>query len=93
MLQLTLVAYNVDSAGERDYLSAGERTLPSWFLAIFAVLCIQLVVWVRYVWAHREHAKHIHHLMTVVLVLKMITVMLEGVSFSCVFSVSLSPFA
>ena len=44
--QLRLEEYNL-SNGKRNYLSAGEASLPAWFWALSLLFLVQLGVWIR----------------------------------------------
>ncbi len=69
----------MESSGSRSYLSAGERYLPIWYFVICGLFVGELLLWMHVVRKQRENVKTIHHLMTVVLLLKIMTLVLESI--------------
>lgn len=74
---LRLEEYNL-SNGKRNYLSAGEASLPAWFWALSLLFLVQLGVWIRVLNSNKEHVKATHYLMTVVLALKVLATFAEA---------------
>jgi len=75
--KLRLIEYNVYENGHRSYLSAGEVSLPTWFFALFTLFSIQLLLWFSFLRKQRENIRNIHHLMTIVLILKVLSLFFE----------------
>eukprot|EP00455_Lapot_gusevi_P028977 TRINITY_DN3102_c0_g1_i2.p1 TRINITY_DN3102_c0_g1~~TRINITY_DN3102_c0_g1_i2.p1 ORF type:complete len:465 (+),score=166.23 TRINITY_DN3102_c0_g1_i2:203-1396(+) len=75
---MSLTEYNVDQFGNRVYLSAGEASLPTWFFIICCLFVVALICWTVYLTRHREELKNIHHLMTAVLVCKILNLLFEA---------------
>jgi len=78
---MTLSQYNVDKVGSKIYLSAGKASLPTWFFFICFLFVVQLVMWLYILSAERDQIRSIHWLMTVVLVLKILTLFCEAFKF------------
>jgi hypothetical protein len=64
-----------------NYLSAGETALPNLYAAITVVFLLATVVWVRHCLANPTKVHKIHHMMTILLVLKMLSVLFESVRY------------
>jgi hypothetical protein len=73
--------YNIDSNGERDYLSMGDTNLPAllFFMACaFGLLC---VIWLNFLRKEWDQTKRIHTLMLCVVVLKTVDLTFESLKF------------
>lgn len=78
---LTLVAYNVDADGSRNYLSAGDSALPNLFLFFFFVFAACSAVWFWRLHTAKSGVVRIHYMMGVLLVLKTLTLFFESLKF------------
>jgi len=76
--QIDITQYNVEKDGSKNYLPAGESSLPMWFFLISAAFGVLFVVWVQHLIRYKAEIKNIHYLMTLVLVLKLLTVFFES---------------
>ena len=81
--------YNLDRNGEVDYLSAGEQPLPNLYLTFCFSYLVAIAVWLRWIKKAKQQSEtlvsggtmsqtdlvvhHIHHMMTALLVLKILT--------------------
>mmetsp|Transcript_43188 Transcript_43188/g.84652 ORF Transcript_43188/g.84652 Transcript_43188/m.84652 type:complete len:438 (+) Transcript_43188:3-1316(+) len=76
---MDLIQYNVvPESGAKDYLSTGEKNLPTWLFLICIMFLLELVLWTLLMWTERPNVRSIHLLMTAVLVLKIFTLFFEG---------------
>lgn len=78
---ISLTQYNLDKSGAKVYLSAGKASLPTWFFVICALFVVELIAWLYALAAERNQIRSIHWLMTVVLVLKIMTLFCEAFKF------------
>lgn len=75
---LELEQYNVDPYTHKpSYLSAGEASLPTWYMWFTLFFAIEAGIWFYALWKHRETAKIIHILMGVVVILKVLSLLFE----------------
>lgn len=79
---LKLTEFNLDSAGQRVYLSAGQASLPTWFMVLCFFFIVEFFVWCNFLRQQRDNVRSIHWLMTCVLVLKVCTLFFESVKYS-----------
>jgi len=79
--ELKLIEYNVAADGSKSYLSAGETSLPIWFGALAGMFIIELIVWVVFLRKNRDNIRNIHHLMTVVVILKSLSLFFESMKY------------
>ena len=64
-----------------NYLSAGESALPNLYAFISFSFFASLIVWVRHVTLNWSKVHNIHHMMTILLVLKLCSVLFESIRF------------
>jgi hypothetical protein len=50
---MVLTEYNVEQDGEKVFLSAGEASLPGWFLILAALFLVALTVWAYFLHTNR----------------------------------------
>jgi hypothetical protein len=74
-----------------NYLSAGETVLPNLYLGISLAFLFALIVWIKHLREHAEKVHKIHHMMTVLLVLKLASVFFESVRFHYIKSQGFAP--
>jgi len=88
--ELDISMHNYDTFGKISYLTAGEMPLPSIFLYFSMSYLICLLFWAKYLQditsgklsSRKGHAVHqIHHMMTLLLVFKTLTVFFESVRY------------
>jgi len=89
--ELDISMHNFDTLGKISYLTAGEMPLPSIFLYFSMSYLICLLFWAKYLQdittgkiqsTRSGHAVHqIHHMMTLLLVFKTLTVFFESVRY------------
>lgn len=73
---------HIEFKNSDGFLSAGESPLPNLFFAIFVVFAFGLVAWIVLLRkAGRGQVHHIHHLMTVLLVLKTLSMLFESIRY------------
>jgi len=75
--KMKLTEYN-NVNGAKSFLSAGENSLPTWFFALCVMFVVELVMWVVFLRKNRDQIRNIHHLMTVVIVLKILSLFFEA---------------
>lgn len=69
--ELKLKMYNLDSDGHINYLSSGYSPLPSLFATFTIIYAVIIFIWIYFfVYKATGQVNRIHHLMTVLLVLK-----------------------
>ncbi|GLD97803.1 hypothetical protein PINS_up006500 [Pythium insidiosum] len=64
-----------------NYLSAGDAALPSVYLFMSLLFCGAAVVWARYLREHQAHIHSVHHMMSIVIVLKTISLFAESMRY------------
>merc|ERR1711865_314957 len=79
--EVKLTQLNPGSDGHPFYLSAGEAPLPTVFLLVSMLWLGASIVWIRIICANGEFTKSIHHLMTVLVCLKFLSVFSEAIKF------------
>eukprot|EP00752_Nemacystus_decipiens_P004362 g3986.t1 len=79
--KLRVEFWNEGVEGEHDYLSAGRETLPKLFLGTFVLFFGALVVWARCIRRNPGQVYHIHHMMTVLLVFKTLSMLFESIRY------------
>jgi len=73
--------YNIDSVGNKVYLSVGLSSLPNWFFGICLIFVGMLVTWFVMLKKNWINVRSIHWLMTVVVLLKIGTLLFEAVKY------------
>ena len=79
--ELDIDLYNVYK-GQKNYLSAGDSSLPSiwfWFSVLFT---FGLIYWVKVLRDQWEHKQSIHLLMTLLVTLKVLTMLVDSLKLS-----------
>jgi len=80
--ELKLVQYNIDSNGKPNYLSIGYSNLPTVFgvftTSYFVMLCIWIFAYLR---GKGSKVNRVHHLMTVLIVLKLLSLMFKTIEY------------
>jgi len=79
--KVKLTQLNPGTDGHPYYLSAGEAPLPAVFLFVSMLWLVASVVWIRIVCANGQFTKSIHHLMSVLVCLKFLSVFFEAIKF------------
>jgi len=80
--ELTLIQYNVDSHGNPNYLSVGYTNLPTLYALFTGAYALFLLIWVvGFIRGKGQQANRVHHLMTVLMILKLLSILFEGVEF------------
>jgi len=80
-LSLTLTQYNLLPDGSIQYLSSGERYLPSIYLMLAVFFSVAAVAWGLYLLMHSEHVKRIHWLMLAVVSIKAATLITQSLQY------------
>jgi hypothetical protein len=62
-----------------SYLSAGLAPLPTLFGVASGIYMLLICIWSWVTWHHRNTVNRVHHLMTILLVVKMISVLAESI--------------
>lgn len=63
-----------------DYLSVGNRPLPPLFMVASVIYLGLLAVWIMHIRKHPTKTHNVHHMMTVLLVFKLLSLFFEGVT-------------
>lgn len=63
-----------------NYLSAGNAPLPPLFMVLSAIYAGMLITWIVYIRKHANKTHNVHHMMTVLVVFKMLSLFFEGVT-------------
>eukprot|EP00903_Cladosiphon_okamuranus_P015463 g14278.t2 len=79
--KLRVAFWNEGIDGDRDYLSAGKESLPNLFLGTFVLFFGALVAWARCIRRNPAQVYHIHHMMTVLLVFKTLSMLFESIRY------------
>jgi len=80
--ELKTTEYNVaPGTSTKIYLSSGLSSMPSWYFLYSAVFTAMLVAWYKLQKAQWTNVKSIHHLMTSVIVFKILSVFCEAFRF------------
>lgn len=78
--RLQLEQYNVDSRGNRSYLSAGMAQLPAIFGVFTAVYFVMTFAWAGFFMRGKDRKiNKVHHLMTSFLVLKFLSLLFQAI--------------
>jgi hypothetical protein len=64
-----------------NYLSAGDSPLPSVYLLMSLLFFVSTIVWLRYLRDHVVYIHSIHHMMTVLVLLKTFSLFVEAMRF------------
>lgn len=64
-----------------NYLSAGEMPLPAMYGVMTVLFAAAVVVWVRYLRRNKPETTRVHHLMTLLLAVKVATLLFEAVMY------------
>ena len=79
--ELKATFYNVDSSGNKDYLTAGESNLPTLYF-IFTILFFAMTVfWIYYCRKHNQFVHHVHMMMAVLLMFKAMSLLFHAVMY------------
>lgn len=76
-LSIHVDQYNVDAAGQRNYLSFGDRPLGSVYLVFCLVFGGLLLYWKKLVSAKSQHVKRVHSVVTFLIVIKCLSLLFE----------------
>lgn len=85
--ELDITMFNFDSFGNKSYLTAGEMPLPGIFLYFSMSYLICLLFWTKYLQGimsdikNRGKIHHIHHMMSLLLLCKTLSVFFESVRY------------
>jgi len=79
--ELVTKQYNVNAQGTKIYLSTGVSSLPGWYFFFFVAFSVLLVVWGQMQKKDWTNVKSIHHLMTVTVVFKILSLFCEAFRF------------
>ena len=79
--ELVATFYNVDANGNKNYLSAGDSSLPTLYFCISMLFVFMLVAWVVYCRKNSEHVHHVHMMMATLLLLKALSSFFHSVSY------------
>lgn len=79
--ELKATFYNVDSSGSRDYLTAGETSLPTVYFLLSFLFLGMTVFWVYYCRKHNDFVHHVHMMMAVLLMFKAMSLLFHAVSY------------
>jgi len=80
--EMDIQLYNEYADGERDYLSVGQSKLPSVWFSFGTLFLIAFFFWVVTLKSQWEHKHAIHYLMTLLLVLKFLTMYVDGFKYA-----------
>jgi len=61
-----------------DYLSAGESPVPTILFVFSGLFLLALIMWVKHIRTHPTKVHHVHHMMSVLVLVKIITLLAEG---------------
>mmetsp|Transcript_9632 Transcript_9632/g.17030 ORF Transcript_9632/g.17030 Transcript_9632/m.17030 type:complete len:429 (-) Transcript_9632:524-1810(-) len=70
--------YNINSHGDKDYLSVGETQLETVFWTMFSLFVTVAGIWSWVVWSNKQHAQRIHVMMGILCCFKALTVMSQA---------------
>lgn len=70
-----------------NYLSAGEMPLPAMYILFSLLFGAAAAGWVFHLRSHAEKIHTVHHLMTVLVVAKALTVLTQGIQFAAISAV------
>jgi len=80
--ELKLVQFNLDSNGNRNYLSAGYSSLPTLFGVFTVTYFVLLVIWVfHFMRSPGAKVNRVHHLMTLLVILKLLSLLFETIQY------------
>jgi hypothetical protein len=80
--ELQLVQFNVESNGDRNYLSSGYSPLPTLFGIFTVIYGACFVLWIfHFMRSAGAKVNRIHHLMTLLLVLKLLSLLFQTIQY------------
>jgi len=80
--ELKLVQFNIDSSGKPNFLSSGYSPLPTIYGAFTAAYVVVLFIWVvHFLRGQRTAVNRLHHLMTVLIILKMLSLFFKTIEY------------
>ncbi|KAG1654192.1 hypothetical protein FOA52_004567 [Chlamydomonas sp. UWO 241] len=71
--------FNINSKGQKDYLSVGETELEVLYWVMFALFTVMTGVWCHVVWKNRAYSQRIHYLMALLGLFKGLTLMSQAI--------------
>jgi hypothetical protein len=76
--ELKTTEYNIDDSGTKIYLSTGLSALPTWFFLFTVIFTALLIAWIMLQKKQWSNVRSIHHIMTVVIVFKILSLFCEA---------------
>lgn len=76
--EIKVSLYNENSAGSKDYLSAGEAMLPTVYMIMFVLYLCALILWSYGIYSKNTTSHKIHYLMGGLLLAKAMTVLSQS---------------
>eukprot|EP01012_Entosiphon_sulcatum_P065928 TRINITY_DN94966_c0_g1_i1.p1 TRINITY_DN94966_c0_g1~~TRINITY_DN94966_c0_g1_i1.p1 ORF type:complete len:507 (-),score=96.65 TRINITY_DN94966_c0_g1_i1:53-1552(-) len=77
--EVTVTEFNIERSGFKNYLSIGKVRLPPALYLLSAAFGIALFVWLYHSWRNRRYLNKLHHLMTLLTLLKSLSLLFRAV--------------
>eukprot|EP00754_Rhynchopus_humris_P046378 Rhum_TRINITY_DN5885_c0_g1::Rhum_TRINITY_DN5885_c0_g1_i1::g.18672::m.18672 len=78
---VSVAQWNLDEAGTREYLPTGLRSLPGLYGCFALLFGSAAVAWCWHLWKHRAHAYKLHGMMTLLVLLKTVTLLVQSLRY------------
>ncbi len=79
--ELKAIFYNVDASGNKNYLTAGESSLPTIYFMFTLLYAGMTLFWIYYCRANNEFVHHVHMMMALLLMFKAMSLLFHSVSY------------